>query len=45
MWHLEDHLPATGRLLDLVGQRIGGLPDEARSVVEVLALCQPVELG
>jgi DNA-binding CsgD family transcriptional regulator/tetratricopeptide (TPR) repeat protein len=45
VWHLEDHLPATGRLLDLVEQRIGGLPDEARSVVELLALCQPVELS
>ena len=45
VWHLEDHLPATGRLLDLVEQRIGGLPDEARSVVELLALCQPLELS
>ena len=45
VWHLEDHLPASGRLLDLVEQRIGGLPAEARSVVELLALCQPVELG
>ena len=45
VWHLEDHLPASNRLLDLVEQRIGGLPAEARSVVELLALCQPVELG
>jgi len=45
VWHLEDFLPATSRLLDLVEQRIGGLPAEARSVVELLALCQPVELG
>src|SRR5215470_17518782 len=45
VWHLEDHLPATSRLLDLVEQRIGGLPAETRSVVELLALCQPVELG
>jgi len=45
VWHLEDHLPATSRLLDLVEQRIGGLPAEARSVVELLALCQPLELG
>ena len=45
VWHLEKTLPATGRLLDLVKQRIGSLPDEARSVVELLALCQPVELG
>jgi len=45
VWHLEDHLPASSRLLDLVEQRIGGLPAEARSVLELLALCQPVELG
>ena len=45
VWHLEDHLPASSRLLDLVEQRIGGLPAEARSVVELLAMCQPVELG
>src|SRR5215471_7323161 len=45
VWHLEDPLPATSRLLDLVEQRIGGLPAEARSVVELLALCQPVELS
>ena len=45
MWHLEDRLPATSRLLDLVEQRIGGLSAEARSVVELLALCQPLELS
>jgi tetratricopeptide (TPR) repeat protein len=45
VWHLEDRLPATGRLLDLVEQRIGGLSGEARAVVELLALCQPLELG
>ena len=38
-------LPSTTRLLDLVEQRIGQLPAEARSVVELLALCQPLELG
>ena len=45
VWHLEDHLPASSRLLDLVEQRIGSLSAEARSVVELLALCEPVELG
>ena len=45
VWHLEDRLPATSRLLDLVEHRIGGLSAEARSVVELLALCQPLELG
>ena len=44
VWHLEDPLPATSRLLDLVEQRIGGLSAGARSVVELLALCQPLEL-
>jgi DNA-binding CsgD family transcriptional regulator len=44
VWHLEQRLPSTGRLVDLVQQRISGLTDEARSVVELLALCQPVEL-
>src|SRR5215471_8389171 len=45
VWHLEDRLPSTTRLLDLVGQRIGQLSAEAHSVVELLALCQPLELG
>src|SRR5215469_14639646 len=45
VWHLEDRLPSTTRLLDLVGQRIAGLSAPARSVVELLALCQPLELG
>ncbi len=45
VWHLEGRLPATSRLRDLVEQRIGGLTSEARSVVELLALTQPLELG
>jgi len=45
VWHLEDRLPTTNRLVDLVEQRIEGLSAEARSVVELLALCQPLELG
>jgi DNA-binding CsgD family transcriptional regulator/tetratricopeptide (TPR) repeat protein len=45
VWHLEDRLPSTARLLDLVEQRIAGLSPQARSVVELLALCQPLELG
>ena len=45
VWHLEDRLPSTTRLRDLVEQRIGLLPEQARSVVELLALCQPLELG
>jgi DNA-binding CsgD family transcriptional regulator len=45
VWHLENPLPATSRLVDLVEQRIGSLSAEARSVVELLALCEPVELS
>jgi AAA ATPase domain len=45
VWHLEGPVPATARLTDLVEQRIGGLPAGARSVIELLALCEPVELG
>lgn len=45
VWHLVDRLPATSRLLDLVGQRIGSLSAGAGSVVELLALCEPAELG
>jgi DNA-binding CsgD family transcriptional regulator len=45
VWHLEDRLSSTNRLLDLVEQRIGGLSADARSVVELLALTQPLELG
>ena len=44
VWHLEDHLPSTARLADVVGQRIAGLSAEARSLVELLALCEPLEL-
>jgi DNA-binding CsgD family transcriptional regulator/tetratricopeptide (TPR) repeat protein len=44
VWHLEGQLFSTSRLLELVGQRIDGLSAQARSVVELLALCQPLEL-
>ena len=43
VWHLDDRLPKTSRLLDLVEQRIGELSPRARSVVELLALCEPLE--
>ena len=45
VWQLENPLPTTSRLIDLVEQRIGSLPAEARSVVELLALSEPVELS
>jgi DNA-binding CsgD family transcriptional regulator len=44
IWHLEDRLSTTSRLIDLVEQRIAGLPAEARSVLDRLALCQPLAL-
>lgn len=43
VWHLDDRLPSTSRLLDLVEHRIGDLSPESRSVVEMLALCEPLE--
>src|SRR6516225_8857433 len=45
VWHLEGPVPSTARLADLVGQRIGDLSTGARSVVELLAVCEPLELG
>jgi DNA-binding CsgD family transcriptional regulator len=45
VWHLDAPVPATARLADLVEQRIASLPAAVRPVVELLALCQPVELG
>jgi DNA-binding NarL/FixJ family response regulator len=44
VWHLEGPVPNTARLADLVEQRIAGLSAEARSVVELLAVCEPLEL-
>ena len=44
VWHLEGPVPSTARLADMVERRIEGLSAEARSVVELLALCQPLEL-
>ena len=45
VWHLEAPVPSTARLADLVERRIEGLSAGARSVVELLALCQPLELA
>jgi DNA-binding NarL/FixJ family response regulator len=44
VWQLEGSLSSTSRLADLVEQRIRSLSAEARSVVDRLALCQPLEL-
>ena len=45
VWHLDDHVPSTTRLADLVEQRIGHLDNQARAVLELLALCEPLELS
>jgi len=45
VWHLEDRLPSTGRLRHLVEHRVGGLGTDARAVVDLRALCQPVDLS
>jgi DNA-binding NarL/FixJ family response regulator len=45
VWHLEGGMPSTARLADLIEKRIEGLSSGARSVVDLLALCQPLELG
>jgi DNA-binding CsgD family transcriptional regulator len=45
VWHLDARPASTSRLLDLVEQRIAGLSSQARSVVEMLAQCQPLELS
>lgn len=45
VWHLEGPLSSTSRLFDLVEHRIGVLPEQARSLVELLAQCQPLELS
>jgi DNA-binding CsgD family transcriptional regulator len=43
VWHLDDRLPSTSRLLDLVEHRIADLSPAARSILELLALCEPIE--
>jgi len=47
VWHLDvdGGLPSTDRLVDLVELRLGALAPEARSVMELLALCEPLELA
>jgi len=45
VWHLDDPVPSTTRLADLVEQRIGHVDDQARAVLELLALCEPLELS
>jgi DNA-binding CsgD family transcriptional regulator len=42
VWVLTGPLDVTGGLAGLVAERIGVLDDEARTLVELLALCQPL---
>lgn len=44
VWHLDDSLPTTRRLDELVAERMGALEPEGREVVELLSLCQPLDL-
>jgi DNA-binding CsgD family transcriptional regulator/tetratricopeptide (TPR) repeat protein len=42
LWHLSERLGVGRRLRDLVLSRIGGLDDDERAVVELVALGEPV---
>lgn len=44
VWRLTGPLPASPRLLELVGNRIRAAVPDGRSVLELLALCQPLGL-
>ena len=44
IWHLDKQPTSTGRLVDLVEERIGALDGSGRSTLELLALCQPLDL-
>ena len=45
VWHLDDPVPSTNRLADLVEQRIEFLEAGARSLLELLALCEPLDVA
>jgi hypothetical protein len=44
VWHLDGPVPSSDRLVDLVELRLGALGPEARSVMELLSLCEPLEM-
>jgi DNA-binding CsgD family transcriptional regulator len=44
VWHLERAPTSTGRLVDLLEERIGTLDVSGRSTLELLALCQPLDV-
>jgi DNA-binding CsgD family transcriptional regulator len=45
LWRLAGTPSVTASLVDLVGGRIGGLTDDQRAPVELLALTEPLRLG
>jgi DNA-binding CsgD family transcriptional regulator/tetratricopeptide (TPR) repeat protein len=45
LWCLKGELPRTARLRELVEARLDAVVVEARPVLDVLALCEPVELA
>jgi DNA-binding CsgD family transcriptional regulator len=47
VWHLDvdEMLPSSDRLVDLVELRLAALGADARAAMELLALCEPLELA
>jgi DNA-binding CsgD family transcriptional regulator len=45
VWHLDGPVPSSERLVELVELRLAALGPEARSVMELLSLCEPLELA
>jgi DNA-binding CsgD family transcriptional regulator/DNA-binding transcriptional ArsR family regulator len=45
VWHLDGPVPSSERLVDLVELRLRTLGPEARSVMDLLSLCEPLELA
>jgi DNA-binding NarL/FixJ family response regulator len=42
LWRIRDSLRPTGRLVELVAERLGDLADPERTVLEMLALAEPL---
>ncbi|HEY5012535.1 MAG TPA: AAA family ATPase, partial [Acidimicrobiia bacterium] len=45
VWHLDGPAPSSDRLVDLVELRLSALGADARAAMELLALCEPLELA
>ncbi|MBK3575249.1 AAA family ATPase [Streptomyces sp. MBT65] len=46
IWHLvDDRLPGTARLTEMIGTRLAGADSAGRPVLELLALCEPLPLS